>query len=385
MTLYLTKLQLQAELNRCLTCKTQPCMNACPVNCNPQEFIRHARDGEWKEAVKAIVRNNPMGMTCGLICPDKFCMQACTRCHVDFPINIPRVQATILHSYRGEKDDSPMKELNGKKVAIVGAGPAGLAAASRLVRAGYIVEIYEARNEIGGALNMIPRERLPHEVIECDWNFMAVSERIQLHLNTKIEDFSVFSFGFDGVIVATGEPNCLSLRIPGEELSISYMEYLYHPEKYRTDGPVAVIGGGNVASDCALTAVRLGASSVEMFIRRRIADMRVSKAEFLDLLNHGVNFNGMSSPEKIEQDGDCLKLWVRRNVFREGKWEPLENSSIVLPYFKLVIRAIGSRADEKVENNSRIIYAGDCKTGGSTIVEAIASGHSAADEIMSIV
>lgn len=100
--LYLTRAQLISELGRCLGCKSKPCMNACPVNCNPQEFIAKAKANDFAGAVETITRNNPMGQTCGLICPDKFCMQACTRAGIDFPINIPRVQATIWKiPYRG--------------------------------------------------------------------------------------------------------------------------------------------------------------------------------------------------------------------------------------------------------------------------------------------
>ena len=89
--LYLKPLQLRAEIDRCLNCKAQPCMTACPVNCNPHEFIQFAKNGDWTHAVMAITRNNPLGQTCGLICPDKFCMHACTRNAIDFPINIPKV------------------------------------------------------------------------------------------------------------------------------------------------------------------------------------------------------------------------------------------------------------------------------------------------------
>ena len=356
-------------------------MNACPVNCNPHDFIQFAKENDWQNAVGAIVLNNPMGQTCGLICPDKFCMKACTRRNVDFPINIPRVQATILNTWRKDKTHV-LKPLNGKRIAIIGAGPAGIAAAARLITEGYFVEIFESRHEIGGALNMIPSERLPHEVIERDWSFIFEPDRILLHLNSRIEQPAELIDRFDGVIVSTGEPNCVSLRIPGEALSISYMDYLYEPEKYRTDGAVAVIGGGNVAVDCALTAQRMGASSVEMFIRRRIADMRISKAEYLELIDHKINLNGMTSPEKIEEHGDLKILWIRRNIFDGERWHGLENSSIPLPYFSLIIRAIGSRADEKTDNCDRLIYAGDCKTGGSTIVEAIASGRTAASELM---
>lgn len=114
--LYLTRAQLISELGRCLGCKSKPCMNACPVNCNPQEFIAKAKANDFAGAVETITRNNPMGQTCGLICPDKFCMQACTRAGIDFPINIPRVQATILEKYRtAETAAHPKLPANGKK------------------------------------------------------------------------------------------------------------------------------------------------------------------------------------------------------------------------------------------------------------------------------
>ena len=229
---------------------------------------------------------------------------------------------------------------------------------------------------------MIPRERLPHEVIERDFGFIRDERFVELNLNMRIEDPRELCERFDAVIVATGEPNCMSLQIPGEALSISYMDYLYNPEKYITQGHVAVIGGGNVAADCALTAVRQGAVSVEMFIRRRIADMRVSKQEYMELIAQQVNLNGMTSPEKLERRNDKICLSVRKNYYDGTGWAPLPNSTIELPYFDLVIRAIGSRADTKLDDNDKIIYAGDCKTGGSTIVEALSSGKSAAEAMM---
>ena len=162
--LYLNKAQLKAELDRCLNCKTQPCMHACPVNCSPQEFINHAKEGDFDGAVKTILRNNPLGQTCGLICPDKFCMKACIRNRIDFAVNIPKVQATILENYRREKESFAHVIPNGVKVAVIGAGPAGLAASSVLAKSGCKVVLFEGRHQIGGALNLIPDERLPHEV-----------------------------------------------------------------------------------------------------------------------------------------------------------------------------------------------------------------------------
>ena len=127
------------------------------------------------------------------------------------------------------------------------------------------------------------------------------------------------------------------------------MEYLHHPSKYETKGRVAVIGGGNVAADCAFTAAANGAAQVEMFVRRRLADMRISQLEYLELLKREIDIMSMSSPEKIEKTADGYSLYIRKNRLTDGHWLPLA-----------------------------IIYAGDCKHGGSTIVEALASGRDAA-------
>ena len=129
----------------------------------------------------------------------------------------------------------------------------------------------------------------------------------------------------------------------------------------------------------------MGASDVEMFIRRRISDMRISRPEFLALLHEDISLCGMSSPEAISAHGELLGLHVRRNQCVDGRWVPLPNSVIEIPYFSRIIRAIGSRADAKADPvPDNLIYAGDCKTGGSTIVEAIASGLAAADHFLDI-
>lgn len=376
-SLYLNKPQLKAELDRCLNCKNAPCMNACPVNCNPQEFINFAKQENYEESVKTIMRNNPLSHTCGLICPDKFCMAACTRTHIDFAINIPKVQATVLHNYRQESYCNLPAELNGKKVAVIGAGPAGISAASELAAMGYIVTIFEASGQIGGALNMIPQTRLPHDVIENDWEYICHKNRVELHLNSPQAPEELMKKGYAGVIVATGEPHCTFLRIPGEELCVTFMDYLRQPQKYAATGRVAVIGGGNVAADCALTAHENSASSIELFIRRQLSDMKITRNEIFELMDKQIDFTTMTSPEKIEMKDGLLSLYTHKNHFVDGKLEPLPNSTIERPGFALVIKAVGSFA-ERFSDGEKIIYAGDCKHGGSTVVEAIASGREAA-------
>lgn len=378
-SLYLTRPQLLSELGRCLSCPQKPCMSACPVNCNPQEFIRHARNNEWPQAIDSITRNNPMGQTCGLICPDKFCIQACTRAHLDFPINIPRVQATILKQYRPKTPpQSPYPAANGQKIAVIGAGPAGIAATAQLNKWGYKVTLFEAMEQIGGALNLIPDSRLPHSVIEQDWDYLYDSNFIELKLNTTIDKpEALLVSGYSGVIIASGEPNCVNLGVSGEEFIIPYPQYLHHPEQYAVSGNVAVIGGGAVATDCAITAKAGGAASVEMFVRRRLADMRVTGEERQSLIENGIDITTMTGISAVEKSGENYTLTTYRNRFNNNKLEMMPQTEIKRPDFALVIKAIGSFAPHR-EDSDYIIYAGDCKHGGSTIVEALASGKDAA-------
>lgn len=379
--IYLNKAQLKAELERCLKCANKPCMKACPVHCCPQEFISQAKEGKNDEAVASIVRQNSMGQTCGLICPDKFCMKACTRSRIDFAINIPRVQATLLENFRSPEPQQMMVTPNGKKVAIIGAGPAGLSAADELSKQGFAVCIYEAGNKIGGALNLIPEERLPHSVIEKDAAYILNNPLVTLHLNSHIDNpSSLFNQHFDAVIMASGEQNMTTLNIEGKEHAIAYTEYLSHPEKYQTNGKVAVIGGGNVAADCAFTAHKNGACAVEMFVRRRLSDMRISQTEHRELIEKEINVNTLTSPSKIISENNTLTLFVRKNSYNDGVLEPIANSEVGLDNFALVITAIGSRALPK-EKDERIVYAGDCLTGGSTLVEALASGRQTAKQV----
>ncbi len=375
--LYLNKAQLNAELNRCLNCKNQPCMTACPVNCNPHEFIRHALEGNFDQAVEAITRTNPMGQTCGLICPDKFCMAACTRRRIDFAVNIPKVQATILENYRKQTEVRLPPE-NGKRIAVVGAGPAGMAAAAELIKLGYLITVYEAAAQIGGALNLIPDSRLPHDVIEKDWSFIFNPERVTLRLNTRIDNVEkLLEKGFSGVIAAEGEPHCAVLNIPGEEHILPYTEYLAAPEKYRTEKPVAVIGGGAVAVDCAVTAKDNGSAQVKMFVRRQLSDMRITRGELDELLRSRIDITPMTSPVEVRKDNLGLSLCTVHNCFINDKLSQLPDSQTTYTGFAYIIKAVGSFADKNVDSE-QIFYAGDCKHGGSTIVEAIASGRSAA-------
>lgn len=380
-SLYLTRPQLAAELNRCMGCKNKPCMNACPVKCDPHDFIAKAKDGKYEQAVESIINCNPMGQTCGLVCPDKFCMSACTRAAIDFPLNIPKIQATILEKYRKIENKNNSDKTNGKKVAIIGAGPAGIAAASVLSKLGYKITIFECYDKIGGALNLIPDNRLPFEVVEKDWNYIYDENLIELQLNSYINNpEGLLLKGFDGIIIASGEPDCINLGVEGEEFALSYLEYLRNPQKYITQGNVAIIGGGAVATDCAVTAKQNGAENVEMFIRRRISDMRITNEERNSLLDNSIDLTSMTKVNKISPDNGFLTIYTSKTQFNAGKLEEIPQTQISRPNFSLVIKAIGSSAPRMLDSD-KIIYAGDCKNGGSTLVEALASGKQAANNL----
>ena len=381
-SMYLSKPQLEAELNRCLNCKNMPCMKTCPVHCNPQAFIAAAKEGNGELSAKLISDENPFGQTCGLICPDKFCMKACTRRLIDFPINITKVQATLMEKFRNFKYDYSNVVPNSKKIAIIGAGPSGIAAAYFLARNGFKCVIFEKSSQIGGALNLIPHERLPQDAILKDWEFVNNSDLISVVFESDISNPSeLFSQGFDEVLIAGGEPNCAKLNIEGENLAVSYLDYLAKPEKYVTKGNVAVIGGGNVAADCAIVAQAQGAVYVEMFVRRGLSDMKITPAERHEILERKINVSAGTSPDKIIKTGEKYSLFVHKNRFNGEKWEPISDTSIELPDFDLIIRAIGAKADEK-QDDPRLIYIGDCKTGGSTLVEAMADAKNTAFELI---
>ena len=381
--IYLNNAQLNAELSKCLDCKTKPCMTACPVSCSPQEFIRHAKNNNFDEAVKSICKNNPFAHSCGLVCPDNFCMKACLRSKIDHPINIPLIQATIINKYR-KIDIKHSTNKNGKTIAIVGAGPAGLAAAYFLLNQGYKIKIFEKNNKIGGALNLIPDNRLPFEAILDDWNYIKSFGDADIEFDCLIDNpKDLIEQGFDGVVMAVGEQIVLNLGVDGEHNIVSYDQFLHSPEKYATSGKVAIIGGGNVAADCAITAKKQGADIVSLFIRRKIFDMKVCKKEMESLLNHQIDLVTTTRVCKVELSDNKFDIYTCSTELINGRYEDIKNSVIKRKGFDLVIKAIGSKAEKHVEHK-KIVYAGDCKIGGSTIVEAVASGLDSAKLIHNI-
>lgn len=379
---YLNKLQLKAEIEKCLQCRTKPCMHACPVLCSPCDFIAAARESDYKKAAELILTKNPLGEVCGLICPDKFCQSACVRKNLDNAIKISALQATIMKIARQNNviDLLQTTHTNGKKIAVIGLGPAGIGAISKLLENGFQVTAFEKENNVGGALNLIPSQRLPKEVLNFEWQNIAKSPLLEVRFKQNLSDYhQLLSHGFDGIIVALGEQKNRRLGIEGEDLALDYTTYLKNPIKYQTDGHVAVIGGGAVAVDCAVTAARLGAKHVEMFVRRAIADMRISLQELNELLEHHIDISSMTRLTKIAKDNNWLSVDTIKTEFNnDNKLVDVVGSNINRSNIALVILALGGVRAEEIHEHEKIIYAGDFINGSSTAVEAIASGQKAA-------
>ena len=380
---FLTKAQLQAEIDKCEYCAEKPCKKACPADCSPADFILAAKCGEksdFKRAAALIMGSNPLGGVCGAVCPDWHCMKACSRAGFDAPVNIPAVQATIVARARelGVMPEFSVKKPNGKKVAVIGAGPAGLAAASVLAQEGCKVEIFEAEKESGGMCNLIPAYRLDAKIAAQDIAFVKTLGAISIKPGKEIkEPAALLKKDFDAVVVATGVLAQVKLNIPGENAAVEGLEFLRNAKKYQPKGKtIAVVGGGAVAADCAVTAVNLGAKHVEMYTRKNIGDIQLSRREMEAILGHGININGRSRLTEIKTVKG--KISGISAVRLDEKSKDIKGTEHYRPEFDLVVLALKNLPVFEDKKEDGVFFAGDAKNGATTVVEAAASGKNTA-------
>ena len=390
----MTNRQLQAELLRCEYCEEKPCQAACPANCSPFDFIMAARVGnpsDIKRAAGEIMRNNPLGGVCGMVCPDTLCMAACTRKDFDGAINIPQVQATVVQMAKqlGGIPQFSTPVPNGKKVAVVGGGPAGLGAAAALAQMGYAVEIFEAREKLGGMLNLIPDDRLDKKVAETDIEFLLSLGQITAKTETQIEDpKSLLGQGYDAVCVTVGLWQPIKLGIDNEDLAITMADLLADPQKFSFKGRVAVVGGGATAVDCAITAKAHGAKQVGLFMLEKLSEMPLTTRERQDLLDYDIEVNGRVRVTRLLKD--TQGLWGIKTLkvelpdgmpFSPANVRDVDGTDCLCADIEAVIISIGMRSSLTSEGVKGVFYAGDMLTGPKTVVQAVASGKNAALEI----
>jgi NADPH-dependent glutamate synthase beta subunit-like oxidoreductase/dihydroorotate dehydrogenase/Pyruvate/2-oxoacid:ferredoxin oxidoreductase delta subunit len=394
----LTDAQLRIEIEKCEYCAEKPCKTACPCDCSPADFIMAARLGapsDYRRATAEIMSMNPLGGVCGQVCPERFCMAACSHGRVDAPLNIPAIQATIVARARALGVMPVFRRVrpNGKRVAIIGGGPSGLAAAAMLGQHGYAAHIYETRDEPGGMCHLIPRHRLHRPVLDADVAFVLSMSNVSRRKRPAATDpLALLTKGYDAVVLAAGLWDPIVLPIPNADHAIKGLEFLEDPEAWALKGRVAVIGGGATALDCAVAAKAHDAVSVEMFALEKAGEMPLTSRERGEVLSHGIDVSGRTRVTAIRVAGgrivglDVMKVHLPDGVpFSPAAVRDVEGSQQVRHDIDHVIMAIGARPRVKRAAHKAVFCAGDMVDGPSTVVEASAAGKNAAARVMAYV
>ena len=352
--------------NYCLNCKVKPCQKGCPLGNDIPEFIKNVKEENYEEAYKVLSKTTVLEPICGRICPHMSqCMGKCVRGIKSQPVSIGELEAfvgdlAIKNNYN--MDEVSNKSCNGKKVAIIGSGPAGLTCGAFLVRSGFDVTIYEKYDKLGGILRHgIPNFRLDENIMDSTINKILdlgikVEYNKELGVNILLDELLN---KYDAVFIAIGANIPWKMGIQGEDLDgvfggNSLLEYSSHPDYIGKN--VAIIGGGNVAMDCARTINKMGAKSIKIIYRRAEEQMPAEKKEIEDAKNEGIEFLFQTNVVKIlgndkVQKLECIKTKL---VQKEGetRLSPVDidgsNFDLDMDY---VVMAIGSMPEEKIINS----------------------------------
>jgi putative selenate reductase len=388
-------------------CISAPCRDKCPANQDIPDYMYFTSERLPVKALDTILLTNPFPSVTGMVC-DHLCQDKCTRINYDDPLLIREVKRFASNQVRTEPEPS-LK--NGIRVAIIGAGPAGLTCAWYLALAGFETEVFEARSEAGGMVRFaIPLFRLTEKAIEKDLSGIKKAG-VNIHYNCKIdkESWRTISNDFDYIFVGTGARLSARLNIKGADSKgvIDSLDFLFAVREKRNTGigtNVVIIGGGNSAMDSARTAFRLVGNDGKVTIayRRTIQEMPADQGEIKAVLEEGIKIMELVSPERIITDcgrveGIVLSRMELSNPDEGGRPVPVR---IPGSEFRLncdtIIPAIGQKPDlgfasgdlEKGEsslyatNSGKIFIGGDALRGASTAINAIGDGRKAAEEIM---
>jgi dihydropyrimidine dehydrogenase (NAD+) subunit PreT len=356
----LTDREAIEEANRCLYCYDAPCIKACPTGIDIPTFIKKIASGNLKGSAKTIMLSNPVGASCARVCPtEELCEGACVLNHSTKPIMIGKLQRYATDwAIRNEEALFQAGKKNGKTVAVVGGGPAGLSAARELARMGYTVTIFEAEKEAGG-LNTygIVSFRLPQKISFWEVN-QVKSLGVQIRTNTRVgKDISAKELldDYDAVVLAVGMGRVPQLGIEGEDLDGVYdaIEFIKETKtKPLTDKlvgkRVVVIGAGNTAIDGATCSVRLGAENVKILYRRTKEEMTAYDFEYEFAKQDGVEFRWLTAPKRIigDENGkvthiECIRMKLGEpDADGRRRPVPIEGSEFTMRV-DVVIKAIG--------------------------------------------
>ncbi len=421
----------QKEAQRCIQCKDPRCKQGCPVEIEIPAFIRCIKEGDFEGAIRKLWEKNSLPAVCGRVCPQEVqCEGMCIVGKKDAPVGIGNLErfAADYQRMHGKDILPPKAEPTGKKVAVVGAGPAGLTVAGDLIQKGHSVTMFEALHAPGGVLIYgIPEFRLPKAIVAQECNFL---ERMGVTINVnsvigRTDSVDELLQEYDAIFLGVGAGLPVFLKIPGEHFIGVYSanEYLTRSNLMRAydfpkfDTPivkgknVATVGGGNVAMDSARTALRLGADHSYIIYRRSMAELPARTAEIHHAEEEGVEFLLLAKPLQFLGDGDgrltgvqCLKMELgepdasgrRRPVDIPGSEFSVEIDTAVI--------AIGSGSNPLLTKSTpglalnkwgyiiadpktgktmkpRVWAGGDIVTGSATVILAMGAGRLAANSI----
>ncbi len=420
------------EAQRCLQCKHKPCISGCPVFVKIPEFIALVAEGKFKEAYYKIQETSSLPAVCGRVCPQETqCEKYCVRGIKGEPVAIGRLERFVADWYMANGgDDVVAPQPNGKKVAVVGAGPAGLTCAGDLAKLGYEVSVFEAFHTPGGVLVYgIPEFRLPKDIVKTE---ISKLESLGVKIYTDMVIGKVLSIdelltdeGFDAVFVGTGAGLPSFMKIDGEDLNGVYSanEFLTRinlMKAYRFpdfDTPiyvgknVVIVGGGNVAMDAARSAKRLGAENVSIVYRRSEEEMPARLEEIHHAKEEGINFCLLCNPVRIlgTEDGwtrqvECVRMELGEPDESGRRRPKVVDGSEFLIDADIVVIAIGQSPnplikdttpdletnkwgcivalDDAGRTSKQGVWAGgDVVTGAATVILAMGAGKSAAAAI----
>jgi len=413
------------EAKRCLGCKHKPCMQGCPVNIHIPDFVARVAEGDFEGAYEIISLTSSLPAICGRVCPQETqCEQRCVRGIKGEPVAIGRLERFVA-DYMREKGEAKLAapERNGHKVAVVGAGPAGLTAAGDLAKLGYQVTVFEALHTPGGVLMYgIPEFRLPKAIVQHeiqklrDLGVEIVTDYVVGRSGTIDE---LVDDGYEAIFVGSGAGLPNFMNMPGEELKGVYSanEFLTRfnlMKAYREDSPTPiqhptktiVVGGGNVAMDAARCAKRLG-SEVHIVYRRSLEELPARKEEVEHAMEEGIIFDLLNNPVAVHSDEngsvkavECIQMELgepddsgrRRPIAKEGSNFLMDADCMIMaigtspnPLIRHTTEGLETNRkgclivdDNEMTTRDGVFAGGDAVTGAATVISAMGAGKKAA-------
>ena len=401
--------KLLLEADRCLLCKNARCKANCPISTEIPEVVKLFKENKIMEAGEILFNNNPLSAACAIVCPhEDQCKGNCIRGIKSEPVSFCEIEEYISKEYL-YKMSLDKKATRDERIAIVGAGPAGITLSIILAKKGFKVTLFDAHEKIGGVLRYgIPEYRLPNSMIDR-YEEILIELGVKIRPNTLIGPVitldKLFFDGYKAVFIGTGVWNPKTLNIKGESLgNVHYaIDYLKSPQVYNLGKKVVVIGAGNVAMDAARVAKRSGAEEVYILYRKGFENMPCTKVELEEAKEDDVKFELFKAPIELTEDG--VKYIETKNeidesgrvntVTLEGTEGMFNCDSIIIavsqsPRNNIVANTTGLDTnkwgllvtDNKGHTTRKGVFAsGDVVTGANTVVHAVAYAKVVAEEI----